>query len=269
MGLGRSRRTISRVKSNNTFEVMKIESDFIKKQYQSGVDSYADFTTEVGLWQSEKHVFEKYIKKSDDILDLGCGTGRTTFALYKSGFEKIIGVDLTPEMIRKAKELNNHFQTKIEFNIGDALNLEFPDSIFDVVIFSFNGLMSIPKQSNRDKAIQEISRVLKESGVFIFTTHDREEEAEFFEFWKTEKEKWASSKQNPKLHEFGDLIAQSKNETSDIFIHIPNQKEVKNWLKHFQFELIETFYRSEQFEENEEVKKKSGECRFWIVRNKK
>lgn len=246
----------------------KVKVDFIKSQYRSGIKSYADFTKEVGLWDSEKHLFQKYLQTEDKILDLGCGTGRTTFPLYQLGYIHIIGVDLTPEMIEKAQELNPYFETNIDFEVGDALKLRFADMAFDRVIFSFNGLMSIPNQANRTKALSEINRVLKNKGIFIFTTHDREQEPQFFDFWKAEKERWVEGHQNPKLYEYGDLITQSKNESRDIFIHIPDQKEVRDLLLQNGFELIETFYRSDKFEESEQVKAKSGECRFWVARKK-
>ena len=245
--------------------MQKIKQAFIKQQYRTGVTSYVDFTKEVGLWESEKYVFEKYLQDTDKILDLGCGTGRTTFPIYKLGSQDIVGVDLTPEMIAKAKELNTYFNTAIDFRIGDATLLDFPDNRFNVVIFSFNGLMSIPEKTNRQKALSEIHRVLINDGLFIFTTHDREQEEQFFQFWKEEKQRWNSGSQNPLLHEFGDLIAHSKNEESEIFIHIPNQLEVKTLLKESGFSVIETFYRNEKFDESEAIKLKSGECRFWVA----
>ena len=247
-------------------EVEKINSSFIKNQYRSGVENYSDFTKTVGLWASEKYVFNKYLKLSDSILDMGCGTGRTTFPLFQLGFKKIIGVDLTPEMINEALQLNNHFDAKIDFKIGDATKLDFEDSSFDSVIFSFNGLMSIPNQLNRDAALKEIGRVIKDSGIFIFTTHDREKEEQFFNFWQEEEERWKSENQNPKLHDFGDLITKSKNENREIFIHIPTQEEIVVWLSKNGFEIIETFYRNEKFEESEDIKSKSGECRFWVAK---
>ena len=190
----------------------KIKTTFIINQYRSGIDSYVDFTKEVGLWDSEQYVFKKYLKTTDHILDLGCGTGRTTFPLFQLGYSKIIGVDLTPEMITTAQSLNTHFGTHILFQVGDATQLDFQDSTFDSIIFSFNGLMSIPSQILRDKALKEVYRVLKGGGYFIFTTHDRDEEPQYYDFWKAEAQRWENGRQNPKLHEFGDLITFSKNE---------------------------------------------------------
>ena len=126
--------------------------------------------------------------------------------------------------------------------------------------------MSIPNSINRNKAVSEINRVLKESGVFIFTTHDREKEKQYLQFWEEEKLSWEQGKQNPALFEYGDLITKSKNESREIFIHIPTQKEVKALLEKNGFELLETFYRSDKFEESQAVKSKSGECRFWVTK---
>ena len=167
--------------------MVKIATEFIIAQYKSGVENYSQSTKEIGLWESEEYVFKKYLNHSDNILDLGCGTGRTTFPLFKMGYENIMGVDLTPDMIEKALELNDFFQTSIVFKIGDAKKLGFSSAQFDAVIFSFNGLMSIPQESNRTAALVEIKRVLKNNGLFIFTTHDRNNDSKFCNFGKMKK----------------------------------------------------------------------------------
>jgi|ERR1043165_6344677 SAM-dependent methyltransferase len=243
----------------------KITTEFIIKQYQSGIENYKYLTLLVGLWESEKYVFNKYLDKSFQILDIGCGTGRTTFGLYKIGYTNIIGVDLTPEMINAAKEINRNFSPRLKFLIGDATNLSFENERFDAAIFSFNGLMSIPQPENRLKAFKEINRVLRPDGIFIFTTHDRESDEKYLQFWIDEKKKWDEGKQRSDLYQFGDLITTSKNEKGEIFIHIPDQQEVLDLLDKSCFKVIETFYRLDKFEEPEKVKEKSAECRFWIV----
>lgn len=244
----------------------KLQEDFVIKQYQSGIASYAAFTREVGLWASEEYVFTKYLQKNDRILDVGCGTGRTTFSLYDLGYKEIIGLDLTPEMIEAAEEIKQERQSPIQFMVGNAKDLPFEAGQFDVVIFSFNGLMSIPGGKERFKALQEINRVLKAGGTFLFTTHDREKDANYFAFWKEEKERWDKGLERSDLYEFGDLITSSKNEKRAIFIHIPNQAEVRYFLERGGFSILETFYRSDQFDESAKVKEKSGECRFWAAR---
>jgi len=243
----------------------KLQEDFVIKQYQSGIKSYAAFTREVGLWASEEYVFTKYLQTSDLILDVGCGTGRTTFSLYDLGYKEIIGLDLTPEMIVAAEEIKEERQSPIEFMVGNAKDLPFEAGQFDAVIFSFNGFMSIPDGKERFKALREINRVLKAGGTFLFTTHDREKDTNYFAFWQAEKERWDRGLKREDLYEFGDLITSSKNEERAIFIHIPNQAEVRNFLERGGFSILETFYRSDQFDESKKVKEKSGECRFWAT----
>ncbi|MCM3676790.1 class I SAM-dependent methyltransferase [Peribacillus simplex] len=107
----------------------------------------------LGLWQSEKYAFEKYLYQDDAILDIGCGTGRTTFALYKTGFQNITGIDLTPAMLNEAEKIAHEHNLDIPFILGDATNLPFKDASFDKAIFAFNGLMQIPQRQNRTLAL--------------------------------------------------------------------------------------------------------------------
>ncbi len=122
----------------------------------------------VGLMPAEKRGIEKYfLNRSAKILDLGCGVGRTTYPLHKEGFN-VIGVDISEAMIEKAKTTF----PEIDFRVGTALELEFEDETFDYVLFSFNGIDLIFPEERRLKALKEIRRVLKNKGIFIFSTHN-------------------------------------------------------------------------------------------------
>lgn len=244
----------------------KIYQNVIKECFEGAVENYSNATLNLGLWASEKYVFSKYFKYDDRILDVGCGTGRTTFALYELGYKKITGLDLTPTMLDGAREINKEKGYGIEFVIGDATNLEYEDNSFDCALFSFNGIMQIPMIENRIKAMSEIRRVIKKDGYFIFTTHDRNSEGSYKEYWENEKKLWEQGQQDARLYEFGDRIALARNEIREVFIHIPDRTEILECINKAGLTLVEDFYRSEKFNESEAVKKFSGECRFWITK---
>lgn len=119
------------------------------------------------LKPGEKKIFGKFLKERLNVLDLGCGTGRTT-SFLKAYNVNVTGADYAPEMIKKARELH----PGISFHVADAKNLPFRNGEFDVVIFSFNGLDYLCPKPERLKALGEISRVLKGGGLFIFSSHN-------------------------------------------------------------------------------------------------
>jgi ubiquinone/menaquinone biosynthesis C-methylase UbiE len=125
-----------------------------------------------GMWESEKVLVKKYFKPGSSILDIGCGTGRTTLHLNSMGYN-VVGLDLTPKMIENAKKIAKEEKVKIEYVIGNATKLNYPNESFDNALFSNQGWSQIPGKENRQKAMEEAYRVLKEGGHYIFTTHIR------------------------------------------------------------------------------------------------
>ncbi|MCL2369474.1 MAG: class I SAM-dependent methyltransferase [Alphaproteobacteria bacterium] len=91
---------------------------------------YGEAIEKIGLWESEKIMFEKYINKTDKILDLGCGTGRTTINLFRLGYENIIGLDLSDRFVEFAKNYSNEHNLVIEFMQGDGRHLPFDDNSY-------------------------------------------------------------------------------------------------------------------------------------------
>lgn len=122
----------------------------------------------IDLMPPEAVLFPKYIKQGKSVLDLGAGAGRTTFHIRKLT-DKVYGTDISDAMIKAAKEK----YLDINFQVIDACNIDFPDDHFDVVVFSFNGLSLIYPEENRRAAINEINRVLKKNGIFIFSSANR------------------------------------------------------------------------------------------------
>ncbi len=98
--------------------------------------------------------------KNKKILDWGCGSGIYIKKLKSKG-AIIKGFDISPEMVEIAKRNNPNTEIKI----GSGINIPFNEN-FDIVFAS----LSLHYLKKLDKPIQEIARVLKPNGIFIFST---------------------------------------------------------------------------------------------------
>lgn len=103
------------------------------------------------------------LKKGETVLDLGSGAGFDCFlAASKVGENgKIIGVDMTTEMIERARDTAKKNGVKnVEFRLGEIENLPAADKSVDVVISN----CVINLSTDKLKTFQEIYRVLKTGG---------------------------------------------------------------------------------------------------------
>ena len=103
------------------------------------------------------------IHEGDIVLDLGSGAGFDAFlAAKKVGNNgKVYGVDMTEEMIEKARDLTDKYGfNNVEFRLGDIDNLPFEDKSFDIIISN----CVINLAPDKKKVFKEAFRVLKENG---------------------------------------------------------------------------------------------------------
>lgn len=114
----------------------------------------------------------------DQVLDIGCGTGRVTRLLAKRS-QSVLGVDLAPGMIELATE--THVDTKnMSFAVGDAENLPFDSLHFDVVFSS----MALQWCDPITPSFSEIYRVLKPGGKAILAMLSAGSMAELDHAWR-------------------------------------------------------------------------------------
>lgn len=107
----------------------------------------------------------KFVKAGnpEKVLDLACGTGDMTIAIYKSGFE-VIGIDIAEKMLEIAKGKSNRIRSGSTpppaYILASADSIPFSDNSFDSVTITFG----IRNFENRISSLQEIMRVLKNGG---------------------------------------------------------------------------------------------------------
>jgi SAM-dependent methyltransferase len=248
---------------------MKLDLENTKNEYslESRVKEYISYVENIGLWQSEKIILTKYINVQNNILDIGCGAGRTTFGLYDIGYHNIIGVDLSEKMILAAKKIAHDKNIEISFIVKNACDLAFDADSFDAVFFSANGIMTIPGKEMRQKAFNEIYKVLKPGGIFIFTTHDINN-PQYIDYWNKERIKWENGEQDKRLLEYGDLIFSDPDtyNGSVNFVHIPLDGEIEKNLERSGFHLVYNELRKNICEEKPELLDITVDCMFWIVK---
>ena len=127
------------------------------------LDGYAE-DADLGLGCGLPTEFAQ-IKKGDTVLDLGSGAGNDCFiARHETGESgKVIGIDFTPAMIKKARENANKLgYNNVEFREGDIEDMPVLENSVDVVV-SNCVLNLLPDKS---RIFNEIHRVLNEDGHF-------------------------------------------------------------------------------------------------------
>jgi len=98
------------------------------------------------------------------VLDIACGEGSVTRELARRG-AKMTAIDLSPAMIELAVEEEVREPLGVEYHVGNSANMKtLPDARFDVVI-CFMAVMDI---ASAESTFEEVGRVLKRSGRFLF-----------------------------------------------------------------------------------------------------
>ena len=126
-------------------------------------------TQRIREFEDEKHVrwleeFNHYIPhdRTLRVLDLGTGTGFFAFVFAAEGHEAI-GIDLTPDMIERARETIDILGLDATFRIMDAEHPEFEPESFDVLV-TRNLTWTLPHLT---EAYREWYKLLKPGGVLI------------------------------------------------------------------------------------------------------
>jgi ubiquinone/menaquinone biosynthesis C-methylase UbiE len=97
-------------------------------------------------------------------IDIGCGEGHNTRMLARRG-ARLVGVDIAEVFVRHAARTEEEEPLGIEYRVGNAVEIPFPDERFDFAT-AFMCLMDIPET---ELALSEAFRVIKPGGFLQFS----------------------------------------------------------------------------------------------------
>lgn len=102
-----------------------------------------------------------------NVLEIGIGPGSNLKHYDNTKVSSILGIDPSKELNQIAKNRAEKYNLNISFLIESASNLSVDNNSIDTVVSTY-ALCSIPEP---EKTLQEIKRVLKNDGLFIFSEH--------------------------------------------------------------------------------------------------
>jgi ubiquinone/menaquinone biosynthesis C-methylase UbiE len=134
----------------------KMESksiDMWDKMVEDASDGFKEY------FEEEEKFLRDNINQSDEVLDLGCGTGRTLMVISPIS-KSVVGIDNDKNAVRSAKR-NTNGLTNTKILLEDAEETSFKDNTFDVI---FIGLTFVNFAETKTKILNEIKRILKKMG---------------------------------------------------------------------------------------------------------
>ncbi len=168
---------MSEIKNEKTKE--KIEQ--IKRFWDEKARTFkTDPTATLGdsiLKDIEAREIIKFVKNGQKVLDCGCGNGTSSIQIASKRSVDLIGIDYSEDMIEMANVnlsvAEPTLKSKVRFEKGDVLNLNYEKDNFDTVI-TVRCLQNLPTFELQKQAIMSIKRPLKIGGHFLMLecSHD-------------------------------------------------------------------------------------------------
>jgi arsenite methyltransferase len=127
------------------------------------IQAYMGTTKHMGGLESTKELIELcQIRADQTVLDVGCGVGATAVYLAKKHGCRVVGVDISEQMVARAEERSKRegLQNRVSFRIASAIALPFESEHFDAVICESVITFIVEK----GKALCEYARVAKPGG---------------------------------------------------------------------------------------------------------
>jgi SAM-dependent methyltransferase len=107
------------------------------------------------------------VGRTEELLELACGTGSHALALDKFGY-RIIATDYSDSMLACAREKAVEAESSVDFRLQDMRNLAIPERPFDAVICLFDSIGYVASNEGIFSVFRGVRNHLRENGLFVF-----------------------------------------------------------------------------------------------------
>jgi SAM-dependent methyltransferase len=134
---------------------------------------FSTWVKAIELLPEEKFIIDRYLDRDLSTVEAGTNSGRILFQMQKMGFTSLCGFEYVPKLIDVA--LARDPDRSIKFEVGNAIDLAYPDRSFDQILYMQQLLCMIDEATDRLQAVREAYRILKPGGTGIFSVLSFEE----------------------------------------------------------------------------------------------
>lgn len=120
------------------------------------------------------------IKKEQDIMDLGCGTGEMLLRLKRNLYDRILGLDISPDMLLIAKQKIDKEELEIPLVNQDMRDFSLPVA-FDLIVCLFDTINHLVSIEELENTLENVYNHLDDGAYFIFDIVTRKFMNEMFE----------------------------------------------------------------------------------------
>ncbi|KAK5983618.1 hypothetical protein GCK32_004167 [Trichostrongylus colubriformis] len=120
-------------------------------------------------------VLEKYLKMSDNILQIGCGNSQLAAQMYDNGFRNVHSIDTDSAVIEEQRHRNRE-RSELTFSKDDATSMSFGDEEFSVIVDKGTLDALLPPEATEQqldcvhRMFHEVQRILKVAGRYLIIT---------------------------------------------------------------------------------------------------
>ena len=157
------------------------------------LDQNSVYSSLEGSIHVARYAIAKNICKNKKVLDVACGEGYGSYMLKSWGAEKVLGIDISKETIKKAKNIFGKNINNLKYEEANACHLDkIENNIFDMIV-SFETFEHV---ENIDLFLEEIKRVSTDDATIIISCPND------YMYYPIEKESNPFHKKKYKFEEF-------------------------------------------------------------------